>query len=272
MEWNIYFVEEKVKKHLVNSSHHRLSDEEAEEKIQQVVVLCDSETAQQRAEYRKAVDKSQQDANQDSAPAKRGSRHEDISSKQPIGLAPPVRTFQTTRYAKQLITPPDHSPPQKRQRDDGSAGSASQGEIDDRRFAARKLTSREERRQALEEKVKGLEEIVMTGKTTAAQVARSSETTETALSSFGRTEERLATAPRFGSADAVKLRMLVDSLERSKQATMSMQRLMHTTATTYSERSQVAMAASVQFAQEASVMEAGKTWMLDLLHQCESRK
>ena len=76
---------------------------------------------------------------------------------------------------------------------------------------------------------------------------------------------------RLDDRSAAKLRMLADSLERSRSAALSMQRLMHGVATSYQQRVTQAMEASSQFAQEASVLEAGKSFVADLIRQAEGR-
>lgn len=67
------------------------------------------------------------------------------------------------------------------------------------------------------------------------------------------------------SIELGKVQMIIDSIERAKQAALAMQRSMQGTSQAYSERAAQAMNQANQFADEAAVMNAAKAFLLDFL-------
>ena len=68
-----------------------------------------------------------------------------------------------------------------------------------------------------------------------------------------------------------KMMMVIDSIERAKNAAQSLQRMAHNSAKTFQERANAAMETSTQMADEIQVLAAGKQCMSEFVSLCQQR-
>ena len=61
--------------------------------------------------------------------------------------------------------------------------------------------------------------------------------------------------------------MMIDSMNRAQSAALACQRMMHNQATGYQQRANQAMECATQFAQEASVMQAAKDSLSEVVRE-----